>query len=157
MHWRALPCVDDPFGQCGGFVVLGFENGGGIVGQQAHREAVRRDGGKLLGGIGEVAGGEGAFAVLEITQEGDEIGIDVPGFKVWEAQDNARGGALRGRIVDAGRARRSAGEQPWRRVRTLERKENPARYRSQITLAKRRISAFALAVSLVEKELERIP
>ena len=42
-------------------------------------------------------------------------------------------------------------------VRTLERKENPARYRSQITLAKRRISAFALAVSLVEKELERIP
>lgn len=40
-------------------------------------------------------------------------------------------------------------------VRTLEGKENPARYRSQITLAKRRIQAFTIAVSLIEGELEK--
>lgn len=41
-------------------------------------------------------------------------------------------------------------------VRTLEGKENPARYRSQITLAKRRIQAFTIAVSLIEGELEKL-
>lgn len=38
-------------------------------------------------------------------------------------------------------------------VKTLEGKEDPRRYRSQITLAKRRIAAFALALELIEKEL----
>ena len=38
-------------------------------------------------------------------------------------------------------------------VKTLEGKENPTRYKSQITLAKRRIQAFTLAVSLIEREL----
>lgn len=38
-------------------------------------------------------------------------------------------------------------------VRTLESKEDPGRYKSQITLAKRRIEAFTIAVGLVEKEL----
>ena len=38
-------------------------------------------------------------------------------------------------------------------VKTLEGKENPIRYKSQITLAKRRIQAFTLAVSLIEREL----
>ena len=41
-------------------------------------------------------------------------------------------------------------------VKTLEGKENPARYRSQITLAKRRIQAFTIAVSLIEGELEKL-
>ena len=41
-------------------------------------------------------------------------------------------------------------------VRTLEGKENPARCRSQITLAKRRIQAFTIAVSLIEGELEKL-
>ncbi len=41
-------------------------------------------------------------------------------------------------------------------VKTLEGKENPARYRAQITLAKRRIQAFAIAVSLIEGELEKL-
>lgn len=40
-------------------------------------------------------------------------------------------------------------------VKTLEGKENPTRYRSQITLAKRRIQAFTLAVSLIQRELEQ--
>ena len=35
-------------------------------------------------------------------------------------------------------------------VRTLEGKENPSRYKSQITLA------FGLAVSLIERELEQL-
>ena len=38
-------------------------------------------------------------------------------------------------------------------VKTLEGKENPIRYKSQITLAKLRIQAFTLAVSLIEREL----
>ena len=42
-------------------------------------------------------------------------------------------------------------------VKTLEGKENPARYRSQITLAKRRIQAFTISVALIEKELEQMP
>lgn len=41
-------------------------------------------------------------------------------------------------------------------VKTLEGKENPARYRSQITLAKRRIQAFSLAVTLIQRELDQI-
>ena len=42
-------------------------------------------------------------------------------------------------------------------VKTLERKENPARCRAQITLAKRRIQAFTIAMSLIERELEQRP
>ena len=39
-------------------------------------------------------------------------------------------------------------------VKTLEGKETPARYKSQITLAKRRIKAFTIAVTLIEQQLE---
>lgn len=39
-------------------------------------------------------------------------------------------------------------------VKTLEGKENPQRYKSQITLAKRRIKAFTIANALIERELE---
>ncbi len=39
-------------------------------------------------------------------------------------------------------------------VKTLEAKERPERYKSQITLAKRRIQAFELANHLIERELE---
>ena len=38
-------------------------------------------------------------------------------------------------------------------VKTLRAKENPERYKSQITLAQRRIRAFELANSLVDREL----
>ena len=38
-------------------------------------------------------------------------------------------------------------------VKTLEGKEQPERFRSQITLAKRRMRAFSLAVRLIEREL----
>jgi hypothetical protein len=41
-------------------------------------------------------------------------------------------------------------------VRTLQAKENPERYKSQITLAVRRIWAFELANGLIERELERM-
>ncbi len=37
----------------------------------------------------------------------------------------------------------------------LEAKEDPARYKSQITLAQRRIRAFELAGSLIDRELGR--
>jgi len=39
-------------------------------------------------------------------------------------------------------------------VKTLEGKPDPARYKAQITLAKRRIAAFALALDLIERELD---
>lgn len=38
-------------------------------------------------------------------------------------------------------------------VKTLEAKEQPQRYKSQLTLAKRRIQAFEIAVCLIENEL----
>ena len=41
-------------------------------------------------------------------------------------------------------------------VKSLEEKEEPRRYRSQITLGKRRIAAFSLALDLIEREMSRI-
>ena len=41
-------------------------------------------------------------------------------------------------------------------VKTLEGKEDPARLKSQITLARRRIQAFTIAVALIEKELKQV-
>jgi chromosome segregation ATPase len=38
-------------------------------------------------------------------------------------------------------------------VKTFEGKENPGRYKSQITLAKRRITAFEISLSLIEREI----
>lgn len=40
-------------------------------------------------------------------------------------------------------------------VKTLEGKEEPQRYKSQLTLAKRRVAAFELACGLIERELEQ--
>lgn len=40
-------------------------------------------------------------------------------------------------------------------IKTFEAKENPARYKSQITLAQRRIQAFELANALIEAELNK--
>ena len=37
---------------------------------------------------------------------------------------------------------------------TLQSKENPARYKSQVTLAQRRVKAFEIAVAVIVKELE---
>lgn len=42
-------------------------------------------------------------------------------------------------------------------VKTLKSKDNPSRYKSQITLATRRISAFEIANDLIEKELAHQP
>ncbi|ELK48516.1 UNVERIFIED_CONTAM: hypothetical protein N8J90_14835 [Halobacillus marinus] len=41
-------------------------------------------------------------------------------------------------------------------VKTLQAKENPARYKAQITLAKRRIHAFELSLSLIEREISTL-
>lgn len=38
-------------------------------------------------------------------------------------------------------------------LKTLESKDDPSRYKSQVTLAKRRIEAFTIAVELIDKEL----
>lgn len=40
-------------------------------------------------------------------------------------------------------------------IKSLRAKETPERYRSQITLAERRVSAFELAGSLIERELNK--
>ena len=39
-------------------------------------------------------------------------------------------------------------------VKTLRAKENPERYKSQITLAARRIRAFEIAEALIAREME---
>lgn len=41
-------------------------------------------------------------------------------------------------------------------IKTLESKENVGHYKSQITLAKRRVAAFTLAEELVERELKEL-
>lgn len=38
-------------------------------------------------------------------------------------------------------------------VETLQAKEDPGRYKSQITLARRRAAAFALAIDLIDEKL----
>ncbi len=40
-------------------------------------------------------------------------------------------------------------------LKSMEDKDNAARLKSQITLAKRRVKAFEIAVSLIEQELEK--
>lgn len=40
-------------------------------------------------------------------------------------------------------------------IKTFEAKENASRYKSQITLAKRRVKAFEIANHFVEAEIER--
>ena len=42
-------------------------------------------------------------------------------------------------------------------IRTLEAKENAQRYKSQITLARRRVEAFTIANALIERELSCVP
>ncbi len=41
-------------------------------------------------------------------------------------------------------------------IQTLRAKENPERYKSQITLAERRIKAFEIAHGLIERELSSV-
>lgn len=41
-------------------------------------------------------------------------------------------------------------------VQTIESKEEPQRYRSQITLAHRRIKVLTIALGLIEKEMKNI-
>ncbi len=41
-------------------------------------------------------------------------------------------------------------------VKTLEAKENPERYKSQLTLARRRIEAFTIAVDLICREQGKV-
>lgn len=40
-------------------------------------------------------------------------------------------------------------------IKTLESKENVDRYKSQITLARRRVDAFEIANHLIENEIEK--
>ena len=39
-------------------------------------------------------------------------------------------------------------------IKTLESKENPQRYKSQLTLARRRVTAFEIASDLIQARLE---
>lgn len=41
-------------------------------------------------------------------------------------------------------------------AKTLEAKENPERYKSQLTLARRRIEAFTIAVDLIRREQGKV-
>ena len=59
-------------------------------------------------------------------------------------------------LVEAKRQISSALYKLRETVKTLRGKENPERYKAQITLAERRIRAFELANGLIERELERM-
>lgn len=59
-------------------------------------------------------------------------------------------------LLEAKRQIASALHKLRQTVQTLERKETPSRYKSQITLARRRIQAFTIAVSLIDAELEKM-
>ncbi len=41
-------------------------------------------------------------------------------------------------------------------IKTFETEEDPGRYKSQLTLARRRVAAFTLAGELVERELKQM-
>ncbi len=59
-------------------------------------------------------------------------------------------------LLEAKRQIASALHKLRQTVQTLEGKETPSRYKSQITLARRRIQAFTIAVSLIDAELEKM-
>ncbi|WP_137789165.1 hypothetical protein [Bacillus sp. E(2018)] len=59
----------------------------------------------------------------------------------------------RSKLVEAKRQLDSTIHKLKETVKTLEAKENPNRYKSQITLAQRRIEAFELSVYLIEREI----
>ena len=60
----------------------------------------------------------------------------------------------REQLAEAGRQIDSTPHKLREVVKTLEAKPEPARYKSQITLAKRRIEAFTIVGALIERELE---
>ena len=57
-------------------------------------------------------------------------------------------------LVEARRQNDSTLHKLRETVKTLQGKENPGRYKSQITLAERRIRAFELANFLIEREID---
>ena len=59
-------------------------------------------------------------------------------------------------LTEAGRQIDSTLHKLRETVKTLRGKEDPERYKSQITLAERRIKAFEIAAALIERELGRI-
>ena len=59
----------------------------------------------------------------------------------------------REQLVEARRQIDSALHKLRETIRTFEAKEEPQRYKSQITLARRRVEAFTIACNLVEREL----
>ncbi|MHC5532825.1 hypothetical protein [Priestia megaterium] len=59
-------------------------------------------------------------------------------------------------LVEAKRQINSTLHKLRQTVKTFEAKENAGRYKSQITLAKRRIQAFELSVALIEREIKMI-
>ncbi len=59
-------------------------------------------------------------------------------------------------LIEARRQITSALHKTEKVIETFEAKENPQRYKSQITLAKRRVEAFTVANELIERELDRL-
>lgn len=59
-------------------------------------------------------------------------------------------------LVEAKRQIDSTVHKIWEVTKTLEAKGQPERYKSQLTLAKRRLKAFGIATQLIEDELARL-
>ena len=59
-------------------------------------------------------------------------------------------------LTEAGRQIGSTLHKLRETVKTFEAKEYTLRYKSQITLAKRRVEAFTIANELIDRELDRL-
>ncbi|WP_244594941.1 DUF1653 domain-containing protein [Slackia faecicanis] len=68
-----------------------------------------------------------------------------------EADDGAEGAFAEGELVEAKRQIDSLLHKLRKTAETLEAKSEPARYKSQITLARRRIEAFEVARTLIDR------
>ncbi|MFG6147564.1 hypothetical protein [Halobacillus sp. B23F22_1] len=62
----------------------------------------------------------------------------------------------RSELVEARRQIDSTVNKLKESVKTLEAKVNPTNYKSQITLANRRIEAFQISVCLIDREIDEL-
>lgn len=72
----------------------------------------------------------------------------------WKSMKDGNG-ILKDDLIEAKRQIDSTLHKLRETIKTLESKENVERYKSQITLAKRRVRAFEIANCFIENEIEK--
>jgi len=85
--------------------------------------------------------------------------MDTATFKLVDGLSENQGGLYmydEAELVEAKRQIDSTLHKIREVVKTFEAKENPSRYKSQLTLAKRRLKAFGIANQLIEDKLAEL-